>query len=129
MVAQQLMKNAEKHKYLHDDQHGGQNGCKTLGIVLSKTITFKTLSLQQANFGCTDCNAKACYNQIVLMVLMLAYFKAGLPYQCCVFLVTMIYSLQYALTTVFEETPFCNWHNYITAVFGIGQGATDGPAG
>eukprot|EP00957_Ditylum_brightwellii_P176285 13422662-Ditylum_brightwellii.AAC.1 len=32
---------------------------------------------QRANFGCTNCDAKACYNRIVPVILLLAYFKAG----------------------------------------------------
>eukprot|EP00957_Ditylum_brightwellii_P105952 8081577-Ditylum_brightwellii.AAC.1 len=38
-------------------------------------------------------------------------------------------NLQYILTTTFGEAPFSNWHNFIVAIFGIGQGATDGPTG
>eukprot|EP00957_Ditylum_brightwellii_P147430 11226119-Ditylum_brightwellii.AAC.1 len=59
------MKNAEHHKYLSDDQHGGRNGRKAPDIVFRKTITFDTLHLQRANFRCTDCNAKACYDRII----------------------------------------------------------------
>eukprot|EP00957_Ditylum_brightwellii_P022314 1684046-Ditylum_brightwellii.AAC.1 len=57
------MKNAERHKYLSDNQHGGRNGREAPDIVFGKTIMFNTLHLQRANFGCTDCNAKACYNR------------------------------------------------------------------
>eukprot|EP00957_Ditylum_brightwellii_P110856 8455541-Ditylum_brightwellii.AAC.1 len=123
------MKNVEHHEYLHEDQHGGRNGREALDIVLGKTIMFDTLNIQCANFGCTDCDAKACYNCIVPLVLLLAYFKAGLPYKCCVFLITMIYILKHVITTAFGETPFYNQYNLIAAVFGIDQGATDGPAG
>eukprot|EP00957_Ditylum_brightwellii_P041067 3110179-Ditylum_brightwellii.AAC.1 len=59
------MTNAERHKYLSDNQHGGRNGCKAPDIVFGKTIPFDTLHLQRANFGCTDCNAKACYDRII----------------------------------------------------------------
>eukprot|EP00957_Ditylum_brightwellii_P010115 764311-Ditylum_brightwellii.AAC.1 len=123
------MQNAEKHQYLNEDQHDGRNGQEALDIVLGKTLTFETLHFQQANFGCTNCGAKACYNRIVPLVLIIAYFKAGLPYQCCFFLTTMLYNLRYVLTTAFGEAPYVNWHMFIVAVFGIRQGATDGPAG
>eukprot|EP00957_Ditylum_brightwellii_P169084 12869246-Ditylum_brightwellii.AAC.1 len=74
------MHNTEKHQYLNEDQHSGRNGWEALDIVLGKTITFETLHFQRTNFGCTDCDAKACYDRIVPLVLLLAYFKAGLPY-------------------------------------------------
>eukprot|EP00957_Ditylum_brightwellii_P004683 355912-Ditylum_brightwellii.AAC.1 len=72
------MHNAEKHQYLNEDQHGGRKGQEALNIVLGKTIIFETLHFQRANFGCTNCNAKAYYYRIIPLVLLLAYFKAGL---------------------------------------------------
>eukprot|EP00957_Ditylum_brightwellii_P210872 15365507-Ditylum_brightwellii.AAC.1 len=86
IVARQLMHNAEQHNFLSEDQHGGCNGREALDIMLGKTITFETLHLQRANSGCTNCDAKACCDRIIPLVLLLAYFKAGLPYQCCFFL-------------------------------------------
>eukprot|EP00957_Ditylum_brightwellii_P058095 4405903-Ditylum_brightwellii.AAC.1 len=129
IVARRLMHNAEKHKYLSEDQRGGRNSREALDIVFGKTITFDTLHLQRSNFGCTDCDAKACYNCINPLVLLLAYFKAGLLYECCFFLITMLYNLRYILTMAFGEALFSNWHHFIVAVFGIGQGATEGPVG
>eukprot|EP00957_Ditylum_brightwellii_P018478 1389723-Ditylum_brightwellii.AAC.1 len=74
------MANAEKYQCLNDDQHRGRNRREALDVVLGKTFTFETLHLQRANFGCTDCNAKAHYNRITPLVLLLTYFKARLPY-------------------------------------------------
>eukprot|EP00957_Ditylum_brightwellii_P012373 934716-Ditylum_brightwellii.AAC.1 len=65
IVARRLMRNAERHNYLSNDQHGRRNSCEAPDIVFGKTITFDTLHLQRANFGCTDCDAKACYNRII----------------------------------------------------------------
>eukprot|EP00957_Ditylum_brightwellii_P051205 3881639-Ditylum_brightwellii.AAC.1 len=41
----------------------------------------------------------------------------------------MLYNLKCVITTAFGEAPYTNWRKYIVAVFGIGQGATDRPAG
>eukprot|EP00957_Ditylum_brightwellii_P181635 13836253-Ditylum_brightwellii.AAC.1 len=41
----------------------------------------------------------------------------------------MLYNLRYVLTTAFGEAPYVNWHMFIVAVVGIGQGATSRPAG
>eukprot|EP00957_Ditylum_brightwellii_P141558 10784277-Ditylum_brightwellii.AAC.1 len=59
------MTNAEKYHHIDDDQHGGQNGQNAIDIVLSKSFTFGMFHFQRANFGCTDCDAKACYNHII----------------------------------------------------------------
>eukprot|EP00957_Ditylum_brightwellii_P204678 15340381-Ditylum_brightwellii.AAC.1 len=104
------MHNAEKHQYLNEDQHNGRKGQEALDIVLGKTIIFETLHFQRANFGGTDCNAKACYNKIIPLVLLLAYFMAGLLYSCCFFLATMLYNLKYNITTAFSKAPCTNLH-------------------
>eukprot|EP00957_Ditylum_brightwellii_P038120 2882746-Ditylum_brightwellii.AAC.1 len=102
------MKNAERHKYLSDDQHGGRNGREAPDIAFRKTITFDTLHLQRANFGYTDCDVKACYNRIIPLVLLLAYFKAGVPCMNRVFLINMLYHLRYPLTTAYGEATTQN---------------------
>eukprot|EP00957_Ditylum_brightwellii_P210996 15365645-Ditylum_brightwellii.AAC.1 len=68
---------------------------EALDIVIGKTTTVETLHLQQANFGCMDCDAKACYDCIIPLVLLLAYYKAGLLYNTYAFLVMILYSLKY----------------------------------
>eukprot|EP00957_Ditylum_brightwellii_P078649 5979375-Ditylum_brightwellii.AAC.1 len=68
IVARRLMQNAERHKYLSNDQHGGRNGREAPDIVFEKTITFDTLHIQRANFGCTDCDTKACYDRIIPLI-------------------------------------------------------------
>eukprot|EP00957_Ditylum_brightwellii_P054992 4168391-Ditylum_brightwellii.AAC.1 len=45
------MQNAERHKYLSDDQHGRRNGREAPDIVFGKTITFDTLHLQRPSLG------------------------------------------------------------------------------
>ena len=72
IISRRLMRNAERHKYFNDDQHGGRNGRKATDIVLGKAYTFDTFHLQRSNFGCTDCDAKACYDRIIPLVLLLA---------------------------------------------------------
>eukprot|EP00957_Ditylum_brightwellii_P071367 5425301-Ditylum_brightwellii.AAC.1 len=62
--------------YLDDNQHGGRNGRSAIDIILGKVFTFDMAHFQRANFGCTDCNAKACYVRIVPIILLLAYFQA-----------------------------------------------------
>eukprot|EP00957_Ditylum_brightwellii_P154194 11733911-Ditylum_brightwellii.AAC.1 len=83
------MQNAKKHKYLHNDQHSGWTGCAAIDIVLRKNFFFETFHFQWSNFGCTGCDAKAYYDQIIPIVLILAYYKAGPSYLTDVFLMTL----------------------------------------
>eukprot|EP00957_Ditylum_brightwellii_P036930 2795814-Ditylum_brightwellii.AAC.1 len=41
----------------------------------------------------------------------------------------ILYNLKYFISTAFGTAPFHNWHQFIAAVFDIGQDATDGPSG
>eukprot|EP00957_Ditylum_brightwellii_P163056 12416401-Ditylum_brightwellii.AAC.1 len=69
------MNSTKKHNYLNEDQHGGRNSGAKIDIAIGKVYMFDKFHVQQSNFGCTDCNAKACYNRII----PLAYVKVGLP--------------------------------------------------
>eukprot|EP00957_Ditylum_brightwellii_P154943 11793243-Ditylum_brightwellii.AAC.1 len=63
--------------YLDYDKHGKRKGRSAIDIVLGKVFTFDTAHFQHTNFGCTNCNTKACYDRIVPIILLLAYFMAG----------------------------------------------------
>ena len=78
---------------------------------------------------CTDCDAKACYDQIIPLVLLLAYVKLGLPYKAATYLTSILYCLQYTMSTAYGLSEHTNWFDRIGPVFGIGQGASDGPPG
>eukprot|EP00957_Ditylum_brightwellii_P037340 2826169-Ditylum_brightwellii.AAC.1 len=123
------MHNAEKHKYLHDDQHSRRIGRAAIDIVLGKTFSFETFHFQWSNFGCTDCDAKACYDRIIPIVLLLAYYKAGLPYLTGVFLMILLYNMQYYIVMAFSTAKFVNTFHLFHTLFGTGQGSTDGPPG
>eukprot|EP00957_Ditylum_brightwellii_P175696 13377765-Ditylum_brightwellii.AAC.1 len=71
------MQDAESHSYLDDDQHCGCNGSNAIDIVLGKSFTMDTVHFQCANIRCTDCDAKACYDWILPVVLLLVYVKSG----------------------------------------------------
>eukprot|EP00957_Ditylum_brightwellii_P054422 4123099-Ditylum_brightwellii.AAC.1 len=126
IIARRLMTNVEKRQYLDNDQHRRCNGRTAIYIVLGKTWTFDTAHVQHANLGCTDCNAKACYDQILPIVLLLMYFKAGLPYTACLFFAKLLYQMRYHVTTAYGKSIMVNYFGLLTAVFGICQGSTDG---
>eukprot|EP00957_Ditylum_brightwellii_P055582 4212256-Ditylum_brightwellii.AAC.1 len=94
-----------------------------------KCFTFDMTHMQRNNLGFMDCDAKVCCNRIIPLVLLLAYFKAGLPYECAAFLITILYNLKYILTTALGQAPQQNCHNVIAALYGIGQGSMDRPPG
>eukprot|EP00957_Ditylum_brightwellii_P186387 14191510-Ditylum_brightwellii.AAC.1 len=76
-----------------------------------------------------DNDAKACYDQIIPLILLLAYIKAGLPYATAVFFANILYNMHYQLTAAFGTSSYIHCFGFVVAVFGIGQGSTNGPPG
>ena len=79
LITRRIMPQAEKLKHLSEDQHGGRNGRGAVDIALGKVFKYETFHFQRSNIACTDCDAKACYDQIIPLVLLLTYVKLGLP--------------------------------------------------
>eukprot|EP00957_Ditylum_brightwellii_P211273 15365983-Ditylum_brightwellii.AAC.1 len=123
------MINVRKQQYLDEGQHSRRNGRTVIDIVLGKAFTFDAAHFQQANLGCTYCDTKACYDWILPIILILVYFKAGLPYSTCIFFVQLLHDMKYPMTTVLGISTLVNYFGFITAVFGIRQGSTDRPPG
>ena len=86
VITRRLLKEAEKSQYLDDNSYGGRNGRCTMDAVMKKFHTVQIMHLCRSNGALTDCDAKACYDRIVLLVLYLSYSKAGLPHSACVWL-------------------------------------------
>eukprot|EP00957_Ditylum_brightwellii_P211481 15366217-Ditylum_brightwellii.AAC.1 len=74
-------------------------------IGLGNLVTMNNFHLQRANTGCTNNNAKACYDRIVPTFFLLAYVKVGLPYTTAVFFSHILCNMKYHLTTVFGVSP------------------------
>eukprot|EP00957_Ditylum_brightwellii_P125833 9592197-Ditylum_brightwellii.AAC.1 len=123
------MKNGRKHGYFDEDQHSSRNGRNAVDIGSGKSFTMDMLHLKRLNMGCTDNNAKACYDWIIPLILLLAYVKAGLPYATGVFFVHILYNMQYHLAMLFEIASCMNFFALIAAIYGIGQGSMDGQPG
>eukprot|EP00957_Ditylum_brightwellii_P127779 9745022-Ditylum_brightwellii.AAC.1 len=85
-----------------------------------------TLYLQRANARYTDNNAKAYYDCIIPLILLLAYVKAGLPYTAAVFFSILLYNMKYYITTAFKFAPLSSAFGLFAVVYRIRQGSTDG---
>eukprot|EP00957_Ditylum_brightwellii_P097363 7415968-Ditylum_brightwellii.AAC.1 len=88
-----------------------------------------TIHFQHANIGCTDCDAKACYNKIIPRIIILTCLKVGLAYPTGVFFATIFYNMQYYITTAFGTAMQINFFEKLVALYIIGQGSTDRPSG
>eukprot|EP00957_Ditylum_brightwellii_P200171 15259662-Ditylum_brightwellii.AAC.1 len=125
----QSMKHLETQNYLTDKQNGGREGRASIDIVALKLFTAKVHHYQQSNPGITDCNTKACYDQITRELLTLLYTKAGCPPKVVDLLYSALTSLEYSMVTALEISESKSISTINNLLFGIGKGACDGPPG
>eukprot|EP00957_Ditylum_brightwellii_P080774 6143333-Ditylum_brightwellii.AAC.1 len=72
------MHNAELHQHLLPDQYGGRKGTLLIHIPVITVFNLDTPHLMRANMAFTYCDARACHNRIVVIMLALAEQAAGL---------------------------------------------------
>eukprot|EP00978_Attheya_sp_CCMP212_P032184 scaffold124289_cov63-Attheya_sp.AAC.2 len=87
-----------------DEQYGGRNGRSAIDVVMLMELTLGIFHLQRSNGAITDCDATACYDCIIALLVALAYSKAA-----------------------FGVSEEFNKHSPDTPLHGLGQGSTDGP--
>eukprot|EP00957_Ditylum_brightwellii_P105896 8076378-Ditylum_brightwellii.AAC.1 len=92
-------------------------------------FTYKILHFMQANAAFTNCDAKACYDRIVVILTSLVECKAGLPAEACILLAKALKQMKYTMITAYGPSEITNHHTPNNLLHGIGQSTTDTPAG
>eukprot|EP00957_Ditylum_brightwellii_P102448 7809196-Ditylum_brightwellii.AAC.1 len=92
-------------------------------------FVYDILHFKRENAAFTDCEAKACYDRIVAILISLAEYKAGLPSEACILLVKALKQMQYTMLTAYGTSEITSQHKPNNPLHGIGQGPTDVPAG
>eukprot|EP00957_Ditylum_brightwellii_P126679 9655595-Ditylum_brightwellii.AAC.1 len=82
------MQNTELHQHLSPNQYGGRNGQSTIDIPVITVFNLDTLHLVRANMAFTYCDARACYNRIVVIMPALSEQAAGLTPEQSMFFCT-----------------------------------------
>jgi len=129
LITRRLLRQAERQNFLDDNSYGGRNGRCANDAVMKKFMTLQTMHLERRNGAMTDCDAKACYDRIVPIVLYLSYSKAGLPHTACVWLCKSLTKMQYHMTTAQGVSERHTENTSDCQIYGVGQGATDAPTG
>eukprot|EP00957_Ditylum_brightwellii_P136928 10442580-Ditylum_brightwellii.AAC.1 len=81
-----------------------------MDIPMASTFILKTMHLQQANATFTDCDAKACYDKVITIIIALAESKARLSTSACRFLAKALKQMNYSMVTVYEPSEISNQH-------------------
>ena len=85
--------------------------------------------MQRKNSALTDCDAAACYDIIIPILLYIYHSKAGLPHFACIWLCKALITLKYHVTTVHGVSEDVSEPTPNRQILGIGQGAIDEPSG
>eukprot|EP00957_Ditylum_brightwellii_P189721 14441817-Ditylum_brightwellii.AAC.1 len=64
-----MMQNAELHLHLSPKQCGGRKGRSAIDIPVITVFNLDTLYFMRANMAFMYCDAQACYDRIVVIVL------------------------------------------------------------
>eukprot|EP00957_Ditylum_brightwellii_P027547 2082387-Ditylum_brightwellii.AAC.1 len=96
---------------------------------MASAFILKTLHLQCANASFADCDAKACYNFVVTIIIALAKYKAGLPTSACILIAKALKQMTYSMVTAYGPSKTTNQHSTDNPLHDIGQGSTDDPPG
>eukprot|EP00957_Ditylum_brightwellii_P098600 7511397-Ditylum_brightwellii.AAC.1 len=67
-MTKRLMQHTEKFKQLAEKQHRGRYGRTTGDVTVLTALTTEIFHLQRSNTAIADCNAKACYDRILLQL-------------------------------------------------------------
>ena len=96
---------------------------------MKKFLTLQIWQLQQHNGVLTNCDAKACYDRVVPLLLYMCYNKAGLPHATCQWLKNCLTEMKYHKVTIHRISERYSASTTTKPLYGIGQGATDAPTG
>eukprot|EP00957_Ditylum_brightwellii_P125123 9538246-Ditylum_brightwellii.AAC.1 len=123
------MKHVEDHKYIAGKQHSGRECTASINVVAISRLTTETQHYQCSNAAMTDCNAKSCFDRITPELLALLYAKAGCPPAVVELMYSALVQLEYSMITALSILAKKNSNTILHLLFGIGQGATNGPLG
>ena len=129
LISRRLIKNAEEYGMIPKNNCGGRKGRTAMDVVMLKFFTLSTCTMQRKNCALTDCDARACYDRVLPILLSLCYSKMGLPEDDCIWLSRALVNMEYHMVTEHGISLQTSKTDKNGPIFGIGQGSTDAPAG
>ena len=123
LLARRLSWNASQNE-LPDDNWGSRGNSSDLGLL--KILTLEMSFLTYKTLGQIDLDAKACYDQIIRPIALLACYKYGLPLLCCSWL-NMVMDLQEFHLVTGHGHSQRHYSRNTTRLHGIGQGSCEAP--
>eukprot|EP00957_Ditylum_brightwellii_P175188 13337373-Ditylum_brightwellii.AAC.1 len=86
------------------------------------------MHMMRANTAFVYCDARACYNRIVVIISALSEQAAGLPREQSIVFAKTLTKLQYSMTTAYGVSELYNIHSQENSIHGVGQGPCNAPS-
>eukprot|EP00957_Ditylum_brightwellii_P068277 5184055-Ditylum_brightwellii.AAC.1 len=128
LIVRRLMKNAELFEHLSGNQYGGRKGHAAIDILVLMVFLFDILYMMRANTAFTYCDARVCYDRIVVIIAALTEQAAELAPEHSIFLAHTLIQLEYHILTAYGLPEQKNFHSKDHPVHGMGQGPCDTPS-
>ena len=99
LIARRLVRNAETFNMIPMNNSGGRKGRSPIDVVMLKYFAISINHMQRTNCAITNCDARACYDRILPIILYLTYHKMGLPIHECQWLARALVNMEYHMIT------------------------------
>eukprot|EP00957_Ditylum_brightwellii_P184525 14054697-Ditylum_brightwellii.AAC.1 len=108
-----------------EHQCNGGQGQEAIDNLVLTIWQIKIFTLACHNVAFTGCDAKACYNRVVLVVSVLSQIQAGLPLHAAQFFLWEVKQLEYHMITSYRVSENGVTHSISQRIHGQGQGTID----
>ena len=126
-VARKLLRHAELHQGIHEDQWGGRPGCMAIDPAILAVIQFDHCAMTQMNAVFQYNDATACYDRIIENLSNLSLRRLGCPSNILSLHAKSQRHQRYYVTTSNGVSEHFNQHSKRHPFHGSGQGFCDSP--
>eukprot|EP00957_Ditylum_brightwellii_P155961 11871243-Ditylum_brightwellii.AAC.1 len=106
-----MMHNAELHRHLSPSQYGGRKGRSAINMPVITVFNSDTLYLMRSNMAFMYCDARACYNRVVVIMVALSEQAAGLSPEQSIFFVKTLKNLECQLIIAYGPSTEKSYHS------------------
>eukprot|EP00957_Ditylum_brightwellii_P023024 1737754-Ditylum_brightwellii.AAC.1 len=99
----------------------------SINLVVIEVLALEVSQFQRSNMGMTDCDSKACYNWIILVIAVILETKAGAPTNVSTLFARTIQDMRYHIVTAKGISNKPNSHCNENPLCGSGLGTCNSP--
>jgi hypothetical protein len=128
LFGKRLVRNAEKHNALNDQQHGSRPRRMTTDALFLSRLEKDLVRQTKSNSAHMDNDATGCYDRIVTSLGMIACRRLGMPCHAIRCQSDTLFNMKYAVKHVYGISTNQYSSTIQEPLFGIGQGSGASPA-